>query len=180
MANLVKTDATLEASDIQIGAVEIKNASDDTRAVVSTAGALHANIAQMAGATVATGNGTAAGSLRVSLPTDGTGVVGLIAGSAVIGGVTLPIASTLTTAQVSVDTTSGGVLIAALNTSRKFLEITNTSTNANVYIGNTGLTTSTGHVISPGASFTIDTTICTAAIYGIVASSSITVTTMAW
>jgi len=33
------------------------------------------NIAQVAGATVATGHGTAAGALRVELPTDGTGVV---------------------------------------------------------------------------------------------------------
>jgi hypothetical protein len=33
------------------------------------------NLAQVAGATVATGHGTAAGALRVELPTDGTGVV---------------------------------------------------------------------------------------------------------
>lgn len=37
------------------------------------------------GGAVALGNGTAATALRVALPTDGTGVVGLIAGSAVIG-----------------------------------------------------------------------------------------------
>lgn len=43
------------------------------------------DLASVAGATVKTGNGTAAGSIRVALPTDGTGVVGLIAGTAVIG-----------------------------------------------------------------------------------------------
>lgn len=35
------------------------------------------NVAQVAGATVATGHGTAAGALRVELPTDGTGKVGI-------------------------------------------------------------------------------------------------------
>lgn len=43
------------------------------------------NLAQVAGATTATGNGTAAGALRVALPTDGTGVVGLSTGANVIG-----------------------------------------------------------------------------------------------
>lgn len=46
------------------------------------------NIAQVAGATVQTGHGIAAGSLRVELPTDGTGVVGLNAGSNNIGSIT--------------------------------------------------------------------------------------------
>lgn len=55
---------------------------------VSSARALHTNLAQVAGATVATGNGTAAGAIRVALPTDGTGVVGLAAGAAVIGALT--------------------------------------------------------------------------------------------
>ena len=43
------------------------------------------DITKVAGAAVATGHGTAAGSVRVELPTDGTGVVGLAAGSNVIG-----------------------------------------------------------------------------------------------
>lgn len=43
------------------------------------------NLAQVAGATVAQGHGTAAAALRVELPTDGTGVVGLAAGAATIG-----------------------------------------------------------------------------------------------
>ena len=45
------------------------------------------NLAQVAGSATATGSGTAAGSLRVELPTNGTGVVGLNAGSAIIGNV---------------------------------------------------------------------------------------------
>lgn len=43
------------------------------------------NLAQVGGASTATGHGTASGSLRVELPTDGTGVVGLNAGSSLIG-----------------------------------------------------------------------------------------------
>lgn len=55
--------------------------------VESGGGTEDVNIAQVAGATVATGHGTAAGTLRVELPTDGTGVVGLNAGTAIIGNV---------------------------------------------------------------------------------------------
>ncbi len=51
----------------------------------SGGGTSSVNLAQVAGATVATGHGTAAGALRVELPTDGTGIVGLAAGSALIG-----------------------------------------------------------------------------------------------
>lgn len=43
------------------------------------------NLTQVAGASVATGHGTAAGAIRVELPTDGTGVVGLNAGTAIVG-----------------------------------------------------------------------------------------------
>lgn len=44
-----------------------------------------ADITKVAGATISQGHGTAATAIRVELPTDGTGVVGLIAGSAAIG-----------------------------------------------------------------------------------------------
>lgn len=43
------------------------------------------NLAEVAGAAVKTGAGTAAGAQRVELPTDGTGKVGLNAGTAAIG-----------------------------------------------------------------------------------------------
>jgi hypothetical protein len=43
------------------------------------------NLNQVGGTAVATGHGTAAGALRVELPTDGTGVVGLAAGASVVG-----------------------------------------------------------------------------------------------
>lgn len=71
------------------------------------------NIAQVAGATVATGHGTAAGSLRVELPTDGTGVVGLAAGAAVIGHVVTDSGS-ITSGNVTA--ADGAVLTNALKT----------------------------------------------------------------
>ncbi len=61
------------------------------RVTISNDSALAANqsvnLSQVAGATTATGHGTAAGALRVELPTDGTGVVGLTAGSNTIGNI---------------------------------------------------------------------------------------------
>lgn len=45
------------------------------------------NVSQVGGASVATGHGTASGALRVELPTDGTGVVGLAAGESHAGAV---------------------------------------------------------------------------------------------
>lgn len=44
-----------------------------------------ANITQVAGSAISQGHGTAATAIRVELPTDGTGVVGLIAGTALVG-----------------------------------------------------------------------------------------------
>lgn len=58
-------------------------------ATITPSGTQNVNIAQVVGATAPTGNGTAAGALRVALPTDGTGVVGLNAGTNTIGNVGL-------------------------------------------------------------------------------------------
>lgn len=60
----------------------------------SAGGTSDVNLTEVAGAAVATGHGTAAGVLRVELPTDGTGVVGLNAGSALVGNVGVAQAST--------------------------------------------------------------------------------------
>ena len=78
--------------------------------------------------------------------------------------------------QVSVDTTSGGKLIAAVRTGRGAITIINTGPIA-VYIGPSGVTTSTGTLLPgiAGASITIPTT---AAVYGIVSSGSQTVSVL--
>jgi hypothetical protein len=56
-----------------------------------------ANITQVAGSTVAQGHGVAATAIRVELPTDGTGVVGLATGANTIGAVNIAAAQTLAT-----------------------------------------------------------------------------------
>lgn len=65
------------------------------------------NIAQVGGATVATGSGTAAGTIRVELPTNGTGVVGLNAGSNIIGNVRIDQTTPGTTNAVVAASTAG-------------------------------------------------------------------------
>lgn len=102
---------------------------DNTRQVVVNAdGSINATIVApastgqevdlvaVAGAAVAQGNGLAATALRVALPTDGTGVVGLIAGSAAIGtvGPTLVAGlAGLTRVQVNINTAVTTALVTA-------------------------------------------------------------------
>jgi hypothetical protein len=80
----------------------------------SSGGTSDVNLTEVAGAAVKTGAGTAAGSIRVELPTDGTGKVGLNAGSAIIGSVAIDQTTPGTTNAVrttnwptTVDTNSG-------------------------------------------------------------------------
>lgn len=82
------------------------------------------NLKQVAGATVQQGHGVAASAIRVELPTDGTGVVGLNAGSAVIG-------------KVGVDqTTPGTTDLVTARYSRPFI-VTKSFTQAAAYaVGN--------------------------------------------
>lgn len=67
--------------------------------------ALDQNLTKVAGATVAQGHGTAAAAIRVELPTDGTGVVGLAAGAAKVGVVTTDQTTHGTTDLVAADIT---------------------------------------------------------------------------
>lgn len=97
-------------------------------------------------------------------------VTSIAAGDNNIGNVdivTNPTAATMATNQIAV--TNAATLIIASNASRKFLEIMNFNSAA-LYIGNSGVTTSNGHHIAAGSSFTFDASICTAAVYGIFAS----------
>lgn len=67
--------------DAPVGSPAFVRLSDGSAAITNLA----VNLAQVAGATVTTGSGTATGAIRVELPTNGTGVVGLAAGTNVIG-----------------------------------------------------------------------------------------------
>lgn len=71
------------------------------------------NLTQIAGASVQTGHGTAAGTLRVELPTDGTGVVGLNAGTNTIGAVISAGSAGFSNAPVRNDYSSVNVTTAA-------------------------------------------------------------------
>ena len=74
------------------------------------------NLKQVNGATTQTGHGTAAGALRVELPTDGTGVVGLNAGSAIVGkvGIDQTTPGTTNGVQVNAALPAGGNTIGAV------------------------------------------------------------------
>ncbi len=71
-----------------------------TASLDTTAAAV--NVTQVAGATIAQGNGTAATAIRVALPTDGTGVVGLNAGTNLVGKVGIDQTTVGTTNAVSI------------------------------------------------------------------------------
>lgn len=73
----------------------------------SPTGTQDVNLKQVNGGTVDTGHGTATGAQRVELPTDGTGVVGLNAGTAIIGKVGID--------QTTPGTTNAVALIAGQN-----------------------------------------------------------------
>jgi hypothetical protein len=80
------------------------------------------------------------------------------------------------TNQVSVDTTAGGVLLAAARPGRRKLVVVNHGTTA-VYLGAAGVATTTGVLLhgAAGAERAIETD---QAVYGIVAASSQTVSVL--
>jgi hypothetical protein len=91
---------------------------------------------------------------------------------------TRPLASgTMTATQVTVPATSNGILILAANAARKGATISNPG-SVSVYIQQaaTGVTTSNGFAIPPGASYNIDSPLYTGAVYGIVATGTNVVT----
>lgn len=73
--------------------------------------------------------------------------------------------------QVSVDTTSGGVTVAAARDTRKSLLLRNQGTVA-IYVGQGTVSSTNGFLVNPGEALMIQTT---AAIKAIAASSSATV-----
>lgn len=77
-------------------------------------------------------------------------------------------ANQVSTAQVAPDATEGGTLLAAARPQRYSLVLANRG-SVGVYIGNTGLTTSTGLLLNANDVITIDTE---AAVYGITAADT--------
>jgi hypothetical protein len=92
------------------------------------------NLDQVAGSAIATGHGTAAGAIRVELPTDGTGVVGLAAGANTIGSIN-NISGTVslpTGASTSALQTTGNTSLASIvtNTSKAPINTTGSGSAA--------------------------------------------------
>lgn len=79
--------------------------------------------------------------------------------------------TTLANGQVSVDTTSGGVQIAAARDTRKSLILRNQGTVA-IYVGQGTVSSANGFLVNPGEALMIQTT---AQVKAIAASSSATV-----
>lgn len=94
------------ASDV----ITIQGIASMTKLLVTPDANSSVNISQVGGSSIAVGHGTAAAAIRVELPTDGTGVVGLAAGSSSVGTVQ-PGNTPNTTPWLVTDTpaTSGGL-----------------------------------------------------------------------
>jgi hypothetical protein len=93
-----------------------------------------ADVTTVAGSAVATGHGTAAGSLRVELPTDGTGVVGINAGTNVIGNVRIDQTTSGTTnAVVPVPITGAASALTAAGLSTVTISQTVKASAGNIY-----------------------------------------------
>lgn len=86
------------------GAATVTGGKLDVNASVTPSGTQDVNLTKVAGASVATGHGTASGAIRVELPTDGTGVVGLTAGTNYVGTSSPRIATISTTVTRPSDT----------------------------------------------------------------------------
>lgn len=117
---------------------------------VSGAGTQDVNLTEVGGAAVATGHGTASGALRVELPTDGTGVVGLNAGSNTIGAVTGAISAVTGSVSAATITNSSAQIVAAA--SRRLLAISNESASASIacsFGGTAALNTAGSFMIPP-------------------------------
>jgi len=109
------------------------------------------NITQIAGASVPVGSGAAATAMRVELPNDGTGKVGLNAGSALIGGVKLTDTGGTTNATVKAASTQAATTDTSLVVAQS--PNANTLCTSSVAISQTASTdvltlTNRGHICS--------------------------------
>lgn len=99
--NAVQVIGSLPAGSALLGKVTTDQTTHGTSDLVA------ADITKIAGATVPVGHGVAATAMRVELPSDGTGVVGLIAGAALVGKVGVDQTTPGTTNNVAVGRVEG-------------------------------------------------------------------------
>lgn len=77
-------------------------------------------------------------------------------------------AATMTTGQATLSTSASQVVAA--NANRRFVEVTNNDAAIRVFVGNTGVLTTTGHLLLPGAAMSFEK--MQAAIFCVAASGS--------
>ncbi len=124
--------ATIAAGDIEIGAVEIKNGTTDTRATVlaaSTAAAATdpAIVVALSPNNTPVGSGTAAAAMRVELANNGTGRLATLdtLTSGNVGGFTTYVSSTITMSVAGVYST--GEYMGTTTTPQSFASVVRTS-----------------------------------------------------
>jgi hypothetical protein len=128
------TDAAIPVSltgDVELGAVEIKNATDDTRATVGASG-LHVDVRAISALPAGTNN---------------IGDVDVL---------TQPGAANIANGQVTAGSASGPA-VAARATRRSVL-IRNTDTSNSAYVGTGAVSAANGFLLKAGESITIETT----------------------
>jgi len=142
----------LEASDIQIGAVEIKNGTTDQRAIVDGSGSLYVKEQTV-------GQDVSASSKPVVIASDQSPINVELTGTELANG------------QVTVDTTAGGVTIITASSDRQGVLIKNQGT-VDCYIGTGTVTTVNGVLLEAGESVPMPTD---SEIKGITAALSTTI-----
>lgn len=89
-----------------------------------------------------------------------------------------PTGETFTADQISVDTNP--TELAAANTARRYLKLTVPSGGQDLFIGGATVTSGDGFLVEAGGTFVMEQSVSTAAIYGVVASSSATISVLEW
>lgn len=104
-------------------------------------------------------------------------VNGLLTGSLILG-TRNPTSETFTADQISVNTSA--TLLAAENTARRYLRLGVPSGGQDLYIGGSGVTASDGYLVPNGEVFEMETTVTTAAVYGVVGAATATISVLEW
>lgn len=148
------------------GALVNSSGALEVDATITPSGTQNVNVAQVAGATVATGSGTAAGSLRVELPTNGTGVIATVgavtaitnalpAGSQIIGNVRIDQTTPGTTNGVVVNAgTTGATPVPAVSAISTVSATVTRPTDTNAYAANDAFANSTSAPTAGGFTLT--------------------------
>ena len=132
-----------------------------------------------------TGSVTVSGTVAVSsvpnpVTVSGTVTVSTVSNPVTVSGTVNPTTSaSFATNQVTVTSGGAATQIFAINTSTIFREVINpTASNATVFLGTSGVVATVGHFLPGGAAF--DQGYNSAALYGIAATGSVTVSTIGW